>query len=243
MTEAEKAEIIVKAKEWFRTKIAQSHVENTRACISADAFNINPFTAVYLAKFLKGELDADGIARALIYPRVLGTSISTTFGTQIQYFASEVLKGYASLVSGIDIEFYDHLDKKKKWCQLKAGPNTINKDDVDSIDGHFDTIKKQSKINKSGLSLDQLVVAVVYGDKDQLNGHYKKLEKLHHYDVLVGADFWYRLTGDQNFYEDLLVAVTEVAVESDFKEELEEIIATLAKDPAIVAIAQIDDNT
>ncbi|HFC30488.1 MAG TPA: hypothetical protein ENJ44_05540, partial [Oceanospirillales bacterium] len=31
-----------------------------------------------------------------------------------------------SLIKGIDIEFFDKVDKRTKWCQLKSGPNTIN---------------------------------------------------------------------------------------------------------------------
>jgi hypothetical protein len=241
MTEAEKAEIIEKAKSWFRDSVASNHMANTRKLVDAKEFNVNPFTAVYLASFLKGKLDADGIARALIYPRVFGTSIATTFGDQVQRFTSEVLSGFKSIVSGIDIEFDDHVDGKRKYCQLKSGPNTINKDDVVSIDGHFRAIKNLARTNRFDLAIDQLVVGIVYGEKSRINGHYKKIERDYHYDVLVGEEFWYRLTGDQGFYSDLLVAITEVAVEANFKEELEDIISTLAKDPIIAAMAVEQD--
>lgn len=111
-----------------------------------------------------------------------------------------------------------------------------------SIDGHFRNIRNLARANRFDLTTDQLVVGIVYGEKSRINGHYKKLERDYHYDVLVGEDFWYRLSGDKGFYSDLLVAITEVAVEANFKEELEEIIATLAKDPIIVEMAKIQQE-
>lgn len=44
---------------------------------------------------------------------------------------------FGSMVSGIDIEFEDALDGRHKYCQVKLGPNTINKDDVVTIHNHF----------------------------------------------------------------------------------------------------------
>ncbi|MBX8783724.1 restriction endonuclease [Ochrobactrum sp. GRS2] len=240
--DAEQKELILeKAKIWFRVNIAESHMRNTRRLVSSKEFQINPFTAVYLASFLKGVADADGIARALIYPRVFGTSIATTFGNHVQRFTSDVLDGFASTTSGIDIEFEDHVDGLRKYCQIKSGPNTINNDDVATISGHFGTIRRLARTNNLSLDMSQLVVGVVYGEASQLNGNYRLLERDYHYNVIIGNDFWYRLTGDQDFYEDLLGAITEVAVEANFQEELEGIIAELANDPIIAAMAVTDD--
>src|SRR5690606_17298596 len=97
----------------------------------------NPFLDKYKAQFLTGNDSPESVAKALIYPRVLGTSINTTFGSKMQKFCSEVLEGFASTTSGIDIEFIDLVDGHRKYCQVKAGPNTINKDDVDTINRHF----------------------------------------------------------------------------------------------------------
>ncbi len=239
MTKVKKEEIITKAKKWFTESIAANHLANTRKLANAKEFQINPFTAVYLASFLKGTLDADGIARALIYPRVLGTSISTSFGTQIQRFTSEVLNAFQSTTPGIDIEFNDYLDGKRKYCQLKAGPNTINKDDVETIHRHFQSVKNLARTNNLSLSFDQFVVGIVYGEKKQINGHYQKLEKDYYYDVFVGKNFWHRLTGDEDFYSDLLEAITKVAIEANFKEELEDIILKLADNDIIRDLAKV----
>ena len=141
MTEVERQAILSSAKNFFRARIAENHKANTEKLSSLDKFNINPFTHKYLAQFAFGDSSPESMAKALIYPRVLGTSISTTFGTQLQFFCNEVLSSYASTTSGIDIEFVDALDGRKKYCQVKAGPTTINHDDVDTILNHFRGIR------------------------------------------------------------------------------------------------------
>ncbi len=78
-------------------------------------FNINPFTYKYLANFYSGNNTPESIAMALILPRALGTSFTTSFGTNIQNkFCAEVLEGYGSAIDGIDIEFVDQTDGNKK---------------------------------------------------------------------------------------------------------------------------------
>jgi len=137
MTEQEKQAILDATKNFFRDRIAARHNENTVKLQDLSEFNVNPFLSKYLAQFAFGDASPESIARALIYPRVLGTSINTSFGTNMQYFCNDVLSSYASTTSGIDIEFVDALDGERKYCQIKAGPNTINKDDVPVIEGHF----------------------------------------------------------------------------------------------------------
>ena len=114
MTEAERQAILSSAKTFFRTRIAENHKANTEKLTSLSKFNINPFTHKYLAQFAFGDSSPESMAKALIYPRVLGTSISTTFGTQLQCFCNEVLSSYASTTSGIDIEFIDAIDGRRK---------------------------------------------------------------------------------------------------------------------------------
>ncbi|KXG44739.1 hypothetical protein U473_12420 [Tepidibacillus decaturensis] len=108
-------------------------------------FNVNPFLLLYNANYLTGNNDAKSVAKSLIYPRVLGTSINTSFGTQFQYFISNTLSGYVSAIQGLDIEFVDQIDSRRKYCQLKAGPNTINKDDVQTIINHFNGVRNLAR--------------------------------------------------------------------------------------------------
>ncbi|HZK72119.1 MAG TPA: PmeII family type II restriction endonuclease [Clostridia bacterium] len=225
---AQKRAIIDKAKTFFRDEIAASHRQNTKKLKSLKAFNLNPFLDKYKANFLLGNNSPISIAKALVYPRVLGTSINTTFGNKLQKFCSTVLDGYASTTSGIDIEFVDLIDGHRKYCQVKAGPNTINKDDVKTIIDHFTAVKNLARTNNLTIGFNDLIVGVFYGTPEELSGHYKVINK--NYPVIVGRDFWYRLTGDENFYTSLTDAIGDVASEYDGSQLINEVINELAKE-------------
>ena len=221
-----KHEILIKAKTFFREEIATSHEINTLKLTKLKEFNLNPFLDKYKANFLSGNDSPESIAKALIYPRVLGTSINTTFGNKMQKFCSQVLGSFASTTTGIDIEFIDLIDGNRKYCQIKSGPNTINKDDVATIDGHFQSIKNLARTNNLSIGLNDLIVGVLYGEKEELSGHYKNIQR--NYPVYVGKDFWHRLTGDKDFYVLISNAMAEVANEYDAKELLNNVIKELA---------------
>lgn len=230
MTEAERQAILDKSKVFFRERVAENHKANTEKLTSLAKFNINPFTHKYLANFAFGDSSAINMAKALVYPRVLGTSISTTFGTQLQYFCNEVLDSFASTTSGIDIEFIDAIDGRRKYCQVKAGPQTINHDDVKTICDHFNAIKNLARTN--GMTdfnpLFDCVVGVFYGTPSALSVHYKDIQKS--YPVICGQEFWERLTGDAHFYDALINAFAEVADEINCSDAVENVINTLAKE-------------
>ena len=65
----------------------------------------------------------------------------------MQAFCKDVLAGFASTTTGIDIEFVDQIDGRRKYCQIKAGPNCINKDDITTILHHFDAIRRLARTN------------------------------------------------------------------------------------------------
>ncbi len=228
MTEQERIEILERAKVFFRTRIAENHRKNTEKLSTLDKFNINPFTHKYLAQFAFGNSSPESMAKALLYPRILGTSIATTFGTQLQFFCNEVLSSYASTTSGIDIEFIDVTDGRRKYCQIKAGPNTINYDDVETICNHFNAVKNLARTNRmmDFNPLFDCVVGVFYGSEDNLSVHYKRIQKT--YPVIVGKEFWYRLTGDEDFYNELINAFAEVAEEMDSSSLVERMIRELS---------------
>lgn len=228
MTEVERQRILTDAKLFFREKIAENHIANTQKLTSLNKFNINPFLHKYLAQFAFGNSSPESMAKALVYPRVLGTSIATTFGTQLQYFCNEVLSSYASTTSGIDIEFIDAIDGRKKYCQVKAGPTTINHDDVDTIKNHFRGIRNLARTNRLDLSITDCVVGVFYGTKQSLSQSYRNINE--EYPVYVGADFWHRLTGDAGFYYDLIDAFAEVADEMDSSALIDQIVWKLARE-------------
>lgn len=226
--ETTKEEIIENAKQFFREKIAKSHMNNTKKLTSLNQFNVNPFLNKYLANFLTGNDDSRSVAKALVYPRVLGTSINTTFGNQMQSFISEVLGGEGSLSPGIDIEFIDKVDGHKKYCQIKAGPNTINKDDIATIEGHFESLINLARTNNRRVVTTDFVVGTLYGSFESLSSFYRKIDKT--YPVLAGNDFWTHLTGDEHFFDELTDAIGEIANEFDGTEVIEEILGAIAKE-------------
>lgn len=176
-------------------------------------FNINPFLVNYLASFLCGNTNPESLAKALVYPRILGTSINTSFGQNIQIFISQLAEvaGCASGIDGIDIEFVDALDGRKKYCQCKAGPQTINSPDVATIMGHFAHLQNKARLDRLPLQINDMMVGILYGEASQLSGNYKNIDKT--YPVYCGADFWEHLTGDKQFYHRLAKAFGEVVEE------------------------------
>ena len=214
MEDVKKQAIIESGKAFFRTIIIPNHIKQLKKLKLSD-FKINPFLINYIAAFLCGDTTPQSLAKALLYPRILGTSITTSFGQNIQTFISslEEVTGCASGIEGIDIEFIDALDGRLKYCQLKAGPQTINKDDVATILGHFKYLIGKARLDKLPLQIDDLVVGVLYGDRKSLSANYKMIDA--HYPVYCGVDFWERLTGDKNFYYRLSKAFGEIVEEED----------------------------
>ncbi len=238
MNQDKKDAILEKAQIWFKESISENHIKNTKKLVKVSKFDVNPFLAVYLSNFLTGNTKPESIAKALLYPRVLGTSITTSFGTNIQKFTNEVLSSFGSTTSGIDIEFIDQINNNKIYCQLKSGPNTINKDDVETIVGHFKKVINLGRTNNLRITHDDMVVGIIYGDNASLNGHYKRITGEYDYPIYIGQNFWYRLTGDENFYSDLIHAIGQVAIEADFSEELEDVIIELSKASEIKALSK-----
>lgn len=212
MDEIQKRSIIESGKQYFRENIIPNHVKNLTNLKLKD-FSINPFLVNYLAAFLCGNTKPRSLAKALLYPRILGTSINTSFGQNIQIFISNLAEvaGSASGIDGIDIEFIDALDGRKKYCQCKAGPNTINKDDVATIMGHFTHLQNKARLDRLPIHIDDMIVGVLYGEKTELSGNYKNIDKF--CPVYCGSDFWEHLTGDSHFYYRLAKAFGEVVEE------------------------------
>lgn len=210
MTDGQKKAIIESGKDYFRASIIPNHLKNLQKLRLKD-FDINPFLINYLAAFLCGDVTPHSIAQALVYPRILGTSLNTSFGQNIQIFISQLaeIAGNASGIDGIDIEFTDAIDGRKKYCQCKAGPQTINKDDVDTILGHFKRLIGKARLDRFPLQMDDMIVGVLYGDR--ISANYKTIATT--YPVYCGAEFWEHLTGDPIFYHQLAKAFGEVVEE------------------------------
>ena len=85
MTEQQKKQIIESGKTYFREIIIPNHIKGLQT-LELNKFKFNPFLVNYLAAFLCGNTEPESLAKALVYPRILGTSINTSFGQNIQIF-------------------------------------------------------------------------------------------------------------------------------------------------------------
>lgn len=232
ITDAEKKRILTAADTWFRTDVVPKHIRNIKKLKDADEFNINPFTVRYLAHLIGSKADVKGVAEALVLPRAITTSINTTFGSSLQKFISAQFNAPGSKTLGLDIEYTDKIDGEQKYCQVKAGPNTINKDGSRKIVAAFQEAQRTAKQNFNRIPIDDFVVGVCYGTPAELSNHYQWIEN-QGYSVIVGQEFWERLTGDKNFYDDFIEVVQKASLKVDVRKVLESTSKELAKHPDI----------
>lgn len=209
MTEQQKQAIIESGKQYFRSIIIPNHLKNLNK-LHLSSFDINPFLINYLAAFIKEDSQIIGLAKALVYPYIYDKVIDASSEQNVQSLVSllQEVTGGASNFDGIDFEFVDAVDGRRKFCQFKAGVKTINKDDIASVLCYFKPLISQPSLD---LQFEDLVVGVLYGEKDNLSDYYKTIAT--HYPVLCGSDFWMHLTGDETFYHRLAKAFGEVVDE------------------------------
>jgi len=217
MSETELIEIIT---EYIEIKIFENHKLNSLVKHSKlKNYKINPIIVKYLSKVLEDDFTPLGIAKALYYPRVLGTSINTSFGTMIQKMFVELDLATGSLIKGMDIEFTDKIDGREKWCQLKSGPNTINSEDVNPLLKKFTNVTNIARTNSMNLNNSDLILGILYGEEAQLSQHYMKIDE--QYPVIIGQEFWHRLTGFPEFYSKLVsnldIMILEIKTEEFFE--------------------------
>lgn len=198
-------ELVASMVAYFERNIFNNHIETSLTKNSKlSSYKINPIVVKYLSRVLDNEYTPEGVAKALYFPRVLGTSINTIFGTWIQKMFVELDIANGSMIKGMDIEFIDHIDNRHKWCQLKAGPNTINSEDVAPLIKKFNDTVQLARTNHAltGVANTDFIVGVLYGETDDLSAHYRRIDQT--YPVHIGSDFWTRITGYQNLYANLV---------------------------------------
>ena len=238
LNEKQLNKLVKDAGDWFKTTIIENHIKNTKKLVNPKNFKINRLLARYLAIYYGGKLSAKNIAKTLILPRILGTSITTSMGTNLQNFIPSVMAtNFGSAIKGIDIEFIDRKDGKKKYAQLKMGPQTINNDDIKTIHDHFTTIRRTAKTNKLDITLNDLVVCTLYGNESEINGNYKQLRDSHHYPLYIGEEFWERLTGDKEFFDKLEKEFQKQSAKLQTKKMIKNVIKKLANTNEIKELA------
>lgn len=215
------------AVRFFREEIAPNHLANIEK-LDLSEFQLNPFLDKYKGNMLRGEITPRSIAEGLVYPRVLGTSLNTTFGNKAQKFVATVLGPVGSGIDGMDLEFIDRVSGVKMYCQVKAGPNTINADDVRPILDKFTKARRLLSTNHESTYPEQFIIGVLYGDPRDLSGHYRRIKETH--PVYIGQEFWYRVTGEIDFYDRLTDAIGAEAVSFDGAAAIERAVARVARD-------------
>ena len=222
---------------WFDKNVVQNNIKNLEKLRSSRKLNINPYLAPYVTFATTGSMTETSLASSLIVARTFVTSLNTTFGTQLQkslpVFFSSV---FGSPTAGVDIEFDDFVDGKHKFAQIKAGPETINKDDVEPIHEKFQTIKRKARFDGLELNDSNFVIGVFYGSESDLSANYKKLRDKYGYSVYSGNDLWKRLTGIEDLQSRLVEACGEVAQKYDLQSLIADVSSDLASDPLIQEI-------
>lgn len=224
-------DLINRIVEYFKKNIFENHIS---ASLGKNAqlksYNINPIVVRYLSEILDGNYSPMGVAKALFYPRVLGTSINTSFGTRIQNMFIDLEIASGSMIKGMDIEFDDKIDNRKKWCQLKAGPNTINSEDVSPLLEKFNKTINLARTNRAMKNINNtdFIVGIIYGKESELSQHYKCINET--FPVCIGKDFWHRLTGYPNFYDNLIETLYQGIGRLDARNVLNEGCEKLAKE-------------
>lgn len=229
--------ILDATREWYKQKIIAAHKLRSRQFLNEVTLNINPLTVHYLAKLTGGDCTPHSLARALLYPRILGTSINTSFGTNFQKFIVEQIReAFGSVVAGMDIEFLDQIDGRRKYSQVKLGTNTINYDDVKTIIDKFKGLIRFARTNSLDVRQEDVMLGVLIGQHEELNGNYKMIEA-DNWQVIVGKEFWKRLTGDETMMERLVSAIQEQGKDYEDDGWLEELVVELASKDFIKRLA------
>jgi hypothetical protein len=231
MANRTETELLNEIVRYFEVNIFENHINaSLKKHSKIKNYNINPIVVKYLSKVLENNYSPEGVAKALFYPRVLGTSINTSFGTNIQKMFIKLNLAEGSAIKGIDIEFFDKIDGRKKWCQLKSGPNTINSEDVNPLIKKFTNTIKLARTNDAllGSNNNDFIVGVLYGEQSELSMNYRKIDEIH--PVIIGRDFWHRITGFPNFYDGLVTALHEIINNLDTKEYITKGCVELAEE-------------
>lgn len=191
---------------------------------SLDNFIVHPFQLIMNAGGFLGATSSENLAKSLLLPHLMGTSLTTNFGDKMQKMCIAHLGAKASGINGMDIEFKDKLTGKETVAQLKAGPNTINAGDVNPIITDMISARRLLRQNRTN-EMPVFAMCITYGTEPDLSGHYLLIKRTDIGDqdgvpTYVGKDFWRRLTGEENFYGELVELFNEAFHSENFEENV-----------------------
>ena len=144
-------------------------------------------------------------------------------------FFSDNLQAKIAYIAHYAHDFYLGFSKKNPTHSIQIiSRQILNRDDVKTVSDHFKDLKNLARTNHLNLQTDDLVFGLIYGEEKEINPFVRELSE--DYVVLIGKQFWYRLTGDMGFYQDLIDSIGEVAEEVDSRSVIEDTINSLAAD-------------
>lgn len=79
------------ARQYFLERFIPTHRRNIKKLKDIKEFDVNPFLRSYISRFFSTQYSKESVAKALIYPRALGTSMNTTFGNFLKGFCCSLL--------------------------------------------------------------------------------------------------------------------------------------------------------
>ena len=158
--------------------------------LSIKNLNFNPF----LLKILNLNRPKK-IAEFMINER-LERSVVTSFGSRIQKIA-KLVGGKGTGVEGGDI--FIERENKRYYIQMKAGPNTPNKDLVKMIN---QLLLSATRRNAGSIA----ILGMTYGTKEKVSDIIKRYSQI---DWKIGKEFW-NFIGGEGIAEEIYEIISEI---------------------------------
>lgn len=159
--------------------------------IKARDLDFNP----YLLRILGLETPEE-IAEFMVAERV-ERSIVTSYGQRIQKIAKEIA-GRGTGVEGADICKEKH--GRRYYIQVKAGPNTVNKDISSEINR---LLRSATRRNHGAVAL----LGMTYGRRDRVSSIVQRYSQV---DWLIGREFWAFISDDPDCAKEIYKIAEEV---------------------------------
>jgi len=125
-------------------------------------------------------------------------SIVTSFGQRIQKIA-KMLAERGTGVEGADI--CKEKDGRRYYIQIKAGPQTVNKDITNEINRLLGSATRR---NQGSIAL----IGMTYGTRNRVSDILQKYSQV---DWLIGREFWEFISDDEECAKKIFDAAAEVA--------------------------------
>lgn len=208
--------------EYVNDNIQYFHKNRIEALSKLDLKGILKKKNPYLFKAKDINIASDLIKNFL--DATLSSSEEKIFGDFLEnlaiFISSKTCSGRKSAATGIDLEFQQ--DNIHYLVSVKSGPNWGNRDQQDQQERNFKNALRVLKQSKHTLNV-QPVLGICYGKTRNsfLRGYMK----------LVGQNFWYFLSNDENLYTDIVKPLGHRAKENNelFNNEKERLINLFTK--------------